>query len=64
MINTTNPSTVLTNYTVGTSVLSVNDDSSTAFQTLQSYITILEEWFQNWIMKINPTKSLKIYLTF
>ena len=43
-----------------THALSINNDPFIAPQTLQSHFTDLEEWWHNWIIKINSNKSHKI----
>jgi hypothetical protein len=54
----TTDNTVLATFADDTAILSANEDPSRASKNLQSHINLLQQWFQQWRIKINNDKSL------
>jgi hypothetical protein len=59
---TTNNTTIAT-FADDTSLLATNSDPALAFQELQYHLDLLQEWCDEWKIKINQTKSSQINFT-
>jgi hypothetical protein len=59
----TTDNTVLATFANDTAILSANDDPARASKNLQSHINLLQQWFQQWRIKINNDKPVQITFT-
>jgi hypothetical protein len=46
-----------------TAILSANKDPLRASEDLQTHLNLLQQWFQQWRLKINNDKSVQITFT-
>lgn len=59
----TDTDTLLASYADDTVILSSSENSNDVSLNLQHHVTKLEEWFLDWRIKINPTKSTHVTFT-
>jgi hypothetical protein len=55
--------TTIANFAEETRLLAVHRDSIVAFQRLQSHLTLLHDWFEMWIIRVNPAKPAHVTFT-
>jgi hypothetical protein len=61
-IPTRNDSVIAT-FADDTAIMASNENSQTAFQSLQTHLNQFEAWLSNWRIKVNETKSAQVTCT-
>ncbi|KAL4141964.1 hypothetical protein QTP88_004500 [Uroleucon formosanum] len=59
----TTPNTMVADYADDKAILSIHSDPVVAIQNLQSHLTLMEEWYTKWRVKINQSKSIHTTFT-
>ncbi|VVC31471.1 Pre-C2HC domain,Endonuclease/exonuclease/phosphatase,Reverse [Cinara cedri] len=59
----TSPNTIVADYVEDKAIISVNHDSVVASHHLQTHLSFMEEWYTNWWLKINQSKSVHCTFT-
>jgi len=58
-----NESTLLGTFGDDTAILATDKDHIQASQKIQNHLTVLNTWFHDWKIKVNPSKSTQITFT-
>lgn len=59
----TTPNTMVADYADDKAILSIHSDPVVAIQNLQSHLSLMEEWYTKWRVKINQSKSIHTTFT-
>jgi len=59
----TSPNTLVADYADDKAIISVNNDPVIASRLLQNHLSLMEEWYTNWRLKINQSKSMHCTFT-
>lgn len=59
----TSPNTLVADYADDKAIISVNNDPVIASRHLQNHLSLMEEWYTNWRLKINQSKSVHCTFT-
>jgi hypothetical protein len=59
----TSPNTLVADYADDKAIISVNNDPVIASHHLQNHLSLMEEWYTNWRLKINQSKSVHCTFT-
>jgi len=54
---------MVADYADDKTIISIHSDPSLAIQNLQSHLTLMEVWYNNWRFKINQSKSIYTMFT-
>jgi hypothetical protein len=59
----TSPNTLVADYADDKAIISINNDPVIASHHLQNHLSLMEEWYTNWRLKINQSKSMHCTFT-
>lgn len=59
----TSPNTLVADYADDKAIISINNDPVIASHQLQNHLSLMEEWYTNWRLKINQSKSMHCTFT-